>query len=75
MILAGDLDLASREVFDRMIGAAMPAVHFVSFGTKRQGHELMTNANAKNRHILINYLGDLRASIIGSCRRITGAIR
>ena len=74
MILTGDLDLASGKVFDRMIGTAMAAVHFVGFGTKRQGHKLMTNTNAKNRHILINQLGNLRASISGGCSWITRAI-
>ena len=75
MILAGDLDLASGKVFDRMIGAAMTTIHLVGFGTKRQGHELMADTNAKNGHILVDQLGDLRASISGGCGRVTGAIR
>ena len=74
MVLAGDLDLASDKIFDWMIGAAMTTAHFEGFGTKRQGHKLLTDTNAKNWHILINQLGNLRASISGGCSRITGAI-
>ena len=74
MILASDLDLASGKVFDWMIGTAMTAVHLMGFGTKRQGHELVTNTNAKNWHILIDQLGNLRASISGGCSWITRAI-
>ena len=47
MILTGDFDLATGKVFDWMISAAMTAAHFVGFGTKCQGHKLMTDANAK----------------------------
>ena len=47
VVLAGDLDLAGREVFDRVVGAAMASA-FSRFGAQGAGQKLMPQADAEN---------------------------
>src|SRR6516162_3258829 len=49
MVLAGDLDLASQQILDRMVGAAMAARHLVGRAAERQRQELVTEADAEDR--------------------------
>src|SRR5687768_5492898 len=50
MILAGDLDSASREVDDRLIAAAMSELELVGLRPQGQTEQLMAEADAKYWH-------------------------
>ena len=45
------ISFSCLQISDRMIGTAMATRHFMGLCTKRQRHQLMPNANAKNWHI------------------------
>src|SRR5215203_6440241 len=49
MIVRSDLDLAGREVFDRLVSAAVPELEFVSFAAERRADQLMPETNTKDR--------------------------
>jgi hypothetical protein len=75
VILAGDLDLAGGEVFDRMIGAAMADRHLLGLAAEREGEELMPEANAEQRLAAGDELLDNRHGVFAGRRRIARAVR
>ncbi len=54
VVLAGDLDLARRQILDRVVGAAMAVVHFGCRAAQGQRQHLMAEADAEHRHILVD---------------------
>ena len=53
MILAGDLNLASPQILDRVIGTTMAAFHFAGLAAERQRQQLMAKTNAEDGFIPI----------------------
>src|SRR5262249_46097286 len=49
MVLAGDLDLPSLNVLDRVVGAAMADRHLLRAPAERQSEELVPEADAEDR--------------------------
>jgi hypothetical protein len=50
MVLRGDLDLARREVLDRVVGAAVAERELVRRPAHAHGQHLVTEADAEHRH-------------------------
>lgn len=48
MIVRGDLDLASSEILDRLVTAAMAEFELVGLASKRFADQLMAEANAEH---------------------------
>src|ERR1041384_76519 len=59
MILSGDFNAPCCEVFHRLIAAMMAKRQFVSSATERQPHQLMAEADSKNR-ITTDWLSQIR---------------
>src|SRR4051794_8184609 len=75
MVHGRDLDLAGREVLDRMIGAVMALMHLRRLGAERDRQHLMSEADAEERLAGLDELADLRNRIVAGRRRIAGAVR
>src|SRR5262245_29631865 len=50
VVLGGDLDLPGRRVLDRMVGAVMTEGQLVRAPARRETENLMTEADAEDRH-------------------------
>src|SRR6185437_10264270 len=55
VVLRRDLDLAGGQVLDRLVGAAMAALHLPGLAAQRQRQELVTEADAEDRHLLVEH--------------------
>ena len=73
VILAGDHYAARIQVLHRVVRAMMTEFHLDGCSTTRQPHQLMTQANAEQRHALIQQLADGRYRVIARLR-IAGAV-
>ncbi len=49
VILACDMEPVKFDVFDRVVGAAMPVFQLFAFGPGGQSQDLMAEADAENR--------------------------
>jgi hypothetical protein len=49
MILRGDFDFFSQQIFDRVVRTVMPKFQFESFSAECESAKLMTKANPKHR--------------------------
>ena len=49
VVLAGDLDPPCRQLLDRMVGAAVAEGHLPGLGAKREGEQLVAEADAEER--------------------------
>ena len=49
VILAGDVDFSGRQIFDRMVGAAMAEFEFIGFAAERLPQQLMAQTDAEHR--------------------------
>ena len=50
VVLTSDADAVVVEVFDRVVRAVMPELHFESLGTAGQRHDLVTQTNTEGRN-------------------------
>ena len=74
VIHRGDLDLAGREILDRMVGAVMALVHFHGPAAERDAEHLMAEADAEDRQPGIDQRADHRHRIFSGRRRIAGTV-
>ena len=51
VILCADVDAAGCQVLYRLVNTAMAEFHFIGISTVSQSHELMTEADTKNRFL------------------------
>ena len=70
-----DLDLAGGEVLHRMVGAVVTLMHLLGLGAERQRQHLVAEADAEDRHVLLDQRLDGRHGVIAGRRRIAGAVR
>ena len=73
MVLAGNDYLTAVEILYRVVGAMMSVRHFFRLGTARQGQELVTQTDAKERYITLQELANCRDGIVTGFR-VAGAI-
>ena len=59
MVLGGNVYTAGLQIFDRVVAAAMSVFHFVRIRTGCQCHQLMSEADCKDRDIGIVQFADL----------------
>ena len=72
MVVRGDFDLAGLKILHRLIAATMTETHLLGPAAQRQGQNLMSETDAKNRYLpqKTSHVGD---GII-DCGRITRSI-
>ena len=59
MVLGGNVYTAGLQIFDRVVAAAVSVFHFVRIRTGCQCHQLMSEADCKDRDIGIVQFADL----------------
>ena len=59
MILRRNVDAVRRQILDRMVTSAVAVLHLVRVSSRRKRHELMSQADCKNRCIGFIQLADL----------------
>ena len=74
VVLRGDLDLAGRQVLDRLVGAAMAALHLARLAAQRQRQDLVAEADAEQRHLLVEHALDRGHAVACRRRRIARAV-
>ncbi|MND98458.1 hypothetical protein D3C80_908100 [compost metagenome] len=70
-----DLDLAGRQILDRMVGAVVALLHLDRLGAERDGQHLVTQADAHQRLAAGDQLLDLGHSVFAGRGRITRTVR
>ena len=67
VVLRSDLDLAGRQVLDRLVGTTVAALHLAGLAAQRERQHLMSEADAEQRHPLVEHGLDGGGGI--DCRR------
>src|SRR6516162_2855619 len=75
VVLAGNLDFAGPQVFDRVIGAAVPAHHLAGPAAKRQSQQLVAEADAENRLTPIQQVAQHRHRVSTGRGWVTWTVR
>src|SRR5262245_41209361 len=74
MVHRRNLDLASGEILDRMVGAMVPLVHFHGLGADRDAEHLMSKTDAEGWNSTLNQRLDYRHGILAGGGRIAGTV-